>query len=465
MKTIVVAAALLFSARSLPAESGTPADRILRRELSTSQAYDTLSELTDRIGPRLSGSAGAAAAVEWALRTFKSWSIDVHAEPVTVPHWVRGAEFATLPSHHDQKIVLTALGGSVATPRQGITAEVIEVHDFDQLVALGAENVRGKIVFYSAAMDMDLVRSGNAFKAYRDAVVYRSKGPSRAAELGAVASINRSVASASLRTPHTGGLKYDPKQPKIPGAAVAAEDAELLHRLLASGDTVTMHLVVTPQTLPDVVSANVVAEIRGDTRPDEVVLIGAHLDSWDLGTGAIDDGSGVANVMETMHLIKELGLTPHRTIRAVLYMNEENGGAGGKAYAERHKAELSKPVAAIESDSGAAAPTGFRTTVPAVALRALKQGLLPLASLGAADLTPTTDAGSDIAPLTETGVPGFGMAPDSRHYFDYHHTAADTLDKVDPKELAQESAAMAVLAWTLSEQPGYLPRIPTKREP
>jgi hypothetical protein len=368
---------------------------------------------------------------------------------VKVPHWVRGREEAYLVSAANQNIVLTAIGGSVATPESGITADVIEVDSFDELKTLGTAKLRGKIVFYNNPMDMDLVRSHRAFEAYRIAVAFRGAGASRAAEYGAKAIVIRSVGSASLRTPHTGALRYDPKQPKIPAAAMTAEDAMLVHRLLARGKRVRMHMLLTPKTLPDVDSANVIAEIRGSERPEEIVLIGAHLDSWDLATGAIDDGSGVAMVMETMRLLNEMNLRPRRTIRAVLFMNEENGLRGGQQYAKDHGKE--KHVAAIETDAGGAAPTGFTTTLKGEALAALEGRTKPLAAVSSNRFEVAEETGADTEPLTAAGVPGFGLVPEPLHYFDYHHTNADTLDKVDPKELAQDTAAIAALAWILAE--------------
>jgi len=442
-----LSAALLLIAASAFAQ--VP-ERIVERELQTSQAYDTLSYLTDMIGPRLSGSRGAAAAVAWTTGRFRVWGIPVTNERVMVPHWVRGREEGSLVSHMNQKIVLTALGGSVATPAAGITAEVVEAGSFDELKTLGTK-VKGKIVFFNVPMDMDLVRSHRAFEAYGKAVAYRSAGPSRAAEYGARAVVIRSVGSASLRTPHTGSLRYDAKQPKIPAAAMTAEDAMLVHRLLERGERVRMHLVLTPRELPDVPSANVIAEWRGSEKPDEIVLIGAHVDSWDLGTGAIDDGSGVAMVMETMRLLQEMNLRPRRTIRAVLFMNEENGLRGGRGYFEKHKSD--KHVAAIETDAGAAAPIGFTTTLKGDALTALEARTRALAAVGAHRFETTQETGADTGPLVESGVPGFGLVPEPLHYFDYHHTPADTLDKVDRRELAQDTAAIAALAWVLADAP------------
>ncbi len=330
MKTI---AAFLLLLAAIPAFAQSTADTIIARELQSPRAYETLSHLTDDIGARLTGSKGAALAVRWTTGQFREWGIPVSNEPVKVPHWVRGREEAHLVSAANQNIVLTAIGGSVATPPSGITADVIEVDSFDELKTLGTAKLRGRIVFYNNPMDMDLVRAHRAFEAYRIA----------------------------LRTPHTGALRYDPKQPKIPAAAMTAEDAMLLHRLLARGKRVRMHMLLTPKTLPDVDSANVIAEIRGSEKPEEIVLIGAHLDSWDLATGAIDDGSGVAMVMETMRLLKEMNVRPRRTIRAVLFMNEENGSRGALQYARDHGKE--KHIAAIETDAGGAAPTGFTTTL------------------------------------------------------------------------------------------------------
>lgn len=437
--------ALLVAASAASAQ--TVPDQIISREIAGSQAYATLEHLTDDVGQRLSGSPGAAAAVAWTTQRFREWDIAVRNEPVRVPHWVRGREEASLVSHLNQRIILTALGGSVATPAEGITADVVEVTSFDELKELG-HRVRGKIVFYNAPMDMDLVRAHRGFEAYGKAVVFRSEGPSRAAQYGAVAVVIRSVGSASLRTPHTGSLNYDAKQPKIPAAAMTIEDAMLVDRLIRKGERVRMHLVLTPRTLPDAMSANVVAEIRGSEKPDEVVLIGGHLDSWDLGTGAIDDGSGVAMVMETMRLLKEMNLRPKRTIRCVLFMNEENGLRGGRQYWLDHKHE--KHVAVIETDAGAAAPTGFTTTLKGDALEALEKKTKPLAAVGADRFESARDTGADTSFEAEAGVPAFGFVPEPLHYFDYHHTPADTLDKIEPKDLAEDSAAIAALSWILA---------------
>ena len=429
------------------------AERIVAQILGNSKAYEHVSYLTDHIGPRLSGSKNAELAVAWTTQQFRTWGVPVRQEKVLVPHWVRGIERGSLVSHNNQKLSLTTIGGSVATPAQGITADVIEVKSFDELEKLGRAKIRGKIVYYHNPMDMQLVESGHAFDAYSKAVEFRSKGASKAAPFGAVAMVIHSVSSASLRTPHTGALRYEAGLPKIPAAALSAEDALLVHRLLSKGERVRMQLVLTPRTLPDVESANVIAEIRGSERPDEVVIIGGHLDSWDLGTGAIDNASGVAMVMETMRVLHEMGIKPRRTLRAVLFMNEENGLRGGKKYFANVSANetLAKHVAALESDAGAAAPTGFVTTLKGDTLRALESRVSILSRLGALKFTTSTSTGADTSPLVDAGVPGFGIVPDPRHYFDWHHTPADTLDKIKEPELTQSTAAFAALAYVLAD--------------
>lgn len=450
--------AMTLFATALTAQEST-ADRLIAHALSNSESYEITAHLADKIGPRLSGSRNAARAVEWTTSKFKEWGIDVRQERVIVPHWVRGTERGRLVSHNNQKIVLTALGGSVATTPEGITADVVEVESYEELDRLGRAGVAGKIVLYNLAMNMALVRQGDPFEAYSKAVIFRGTGATRAAQYGAVAALIRSVGSAVHRTPHTGSLRYDDKVKKIPAAAVTAEDAMLIERLLARGERVRMHLTLTPRTLPDVASANVVAEIRGRENPEEIVLIGGHLDSWDLGTGAIDNASGVSMVMDTMRTLRQLGLQPRRTVRAVLYMNEENGLRGARAYARDHAAELVRHVAAIESDAGATNPLGFRTTLSDAQRDAFLGPLLPaLARLDATRFIPSEYVGADTIPLIDAGVPGFGLITDGRHYFAYHHTAADTLDKIDRDELSRATAAFAALTWMIAEGAEAPPR-------
>ncbi len=433
--------------------------------LSSDYAYRQVAHLSENIGPRLTGSAQAAKAVEYVAEELRKLGLDVKTEPVMVPHWVRGAETASLvswPGMADgtqQKIIVTALGGSVATPPDGVTAEVVVVDNFDELAALG-DKVKGKIVFFNAKYDKRLAEIGIGEAAYGSAVVYRAIGASAAAKLGAVATVIRSVGSADYRLPHTGAMIYQADAPKIPAGAVTAEDAETIAHLATQG-AVKMHLTLTPQTLPDLQSYNVVADLKGSEHPEQVVIVSGHLDSWDLGTGAIDDGAGVAVAMETANVLKQLKLTPKRTIRVIAWMNEENGGRGSAGYLAAHRSEVANHVAAIESDLGAGHPAGFAMHIsqPAADMLAPFQGLL--SDSGAILLRNGSDApGADISPLDTAGVPTFGNWQDSRTYFHYHHTPADTLDKIVPRELQENAAAMAALAWTIANLPEALPHNP-----
>jgi hypothetical protein len=454
---LVIAASLIAAgASSAPPPSASTtyasaAGRIIGAEMVEGQAYALLQHLTDRIGPRLTGSANAEAAVDWAAERLWSFGLQARTEKVLVPHWVRGAEEAEILSPVSQKMLVTALGGSDPTPPDGLTAEVVESVGLEGLAALGSAAVRGKIVLFNGPMTV------RGMEGYGPAVVQRTRGAVEAARLGAVAAIVRSVGTLSARLVHTGAMTYDDHVPRIPGAAVTAEDADLIHRLLASGERVRVRLRLGCRTLPDVESANVVADLPGRERPDEIVLIGAHLDSWDLGTGALDDGAGVAMVMETLRLLKALGLTPRRTVRGVLYMNEENGLRGARAYAETHAAELSRHVAALETDSGAGRPTGWSTTMGTGGLDVMKDVARLLAPVGADAVTPG-GGGADIEPMHAAGVPLLGLRLDASRYFDWHHSPADTLDKVDARELASGAAALAVAAYVLADMPEALPR-------
>jgi carboxypeptidase Q len=430
------------------------AARLVGREMVDGQAFARLRYLTDRIGPRLSGSPQADQAVEWAVKRFGEDGISAHAEKVMAPHWVRGEESAEIVSPVSQRLCAVALGGSIPTPGDGVTGEVLEVSSFDELHALG-ERAKGKIILYDKAMTRESDESKSV--GYGAVAPLRHGGAIEAAKLGAIGALIRSLGTASYRLPHTGAMAYDEKVPKIPFAAITAEDSELIHRLLADGDHVSVHFRLGCRTLPDVPSANVVADIVGREKPEEIVLICGHLDSWDLATGAIDDGAGVAIVMEAMRLVHVLGLQPRRTIRAVLYMNEENGLAGGKTYAADHRAELQKHVAAIESDSGAAHPLGFGISGGAGAEERVREIATLLRGFGADDVKKG-GGGADISPLRDSGVPMLSLRQDGTHYFDYHHTPADTLDKVDPFELSQNAASMAVMAYILADMPETLAR-------
>src|SRR5215475_14043627 len=338
--------------------------KIQQAALASDYAYRELAHLCNNIGPRLSGPPQAQAAATYVAEELRKLGLEVKLEKVMVPHWVRGQETAELTEYSrmapntTQKIVLTALGGSVATPAQGITAEVIVVNDFDELQALGRERVAGKIVLFNAKFDQQLADNGFPGQSYGQAVIYRGIGASAAARLGAVAALNRSAGGADYRLPHTGALRYADDAPKIPAAAVTSEDAELLAHLTREGK-VKMHLVLTPQILADEPSFNVVADLKGSEQPEQIVIVSGHLDSWDLGTGAIDDGAGVVMAMQAAQVLKQLGLRPKRTIRVIAWMNEENGLAGGRGYAADHKDEIANHFGAIESDLGAGHPLGF----------------------------------------------------------------------------------------------------------
>jgi len=393
----------------------------------------------------------------------KAIGCEVQLEKVMVPHWVRGEETATLvqfpgqAENTTQKIVLCALGASVATSAGGITAEVINVKDFDELKALPREKVAGKIVLFNYPFDKQMAAEGRGGEAYGEAVVYRSDGPSAAARQGAVACLIRSVGGADYRLPHTGQTKYADDAPKIPAGAVTAEDADLIVDLARQGP-VKMKLLLTPQQLPDVESANVIGDIKGTEHPEQIVIVSGHLDSWDLGTGAIDDGAGVAVSMEAANLIQKLHLKPKRTIRVMAWMNEENGLAGSKQYAKDHEKEWSNHFAAIETDNGAGHPIGINMKGKFEIKQLLAPVLAVLQESGAGGVNFVEHVGADVEPMEKANVPAFGPIQDSRFYFNYHHTAADTLDKIVPKELAENSAVIAVLSYALANMEQPLPR-------
>lgn len=437
--------------------------KLQQTALASDYAYRQVAHLSNNIGPRLSGSVQAQKAVEYVADELKALGLEVQLEKVMVPHWVRGEETAALVQfpgqapETTQKIVLTALGGSVATPTEGLTAEVVVVRDFDELNSLGKEKVKGKAVLFNHAYDKRMAAQGHGGEAYGEAVVYRSDAPSAAARLGAVAALVRSVGGAAYRLPHTGMMQYAEDAPRIPAAAVTEEDAELIAALAPRGP-VRMHLVLTPQELPDAVSYNVIGDLKGSEHPEQVVIVSGHLDSWDLGTGAIDDGAGVAVAMQAANLVRQLGLHPRRTIRVIAWMNEENGLRGGKTYAAEHAGEIANQFAAIETDGGAGHPLGiYMAGKPG-----LKEYLAPvakvLAASGAGLLQFRDEVGADIDPLAKLGMPNFSPIQDSRFYFNYHHTAADTLDKIDPKELGENAAVNAVLAYALANLAQPLPR-------
>ena len=449
---VVLVALVLGVTPRIGAEEDTAA-RILGAALVENGAYDKLAYLTDRIGHRLAGSESLERAVAWAVEEFKRDGIEkVWTQPVMVPHWIRGEESARIVEPVQSRMHLLALGGSVGTPEGGLSAEVIEANSFEELESLG-DRVQGKIVLYNKPME--------TARDYGSGATLRVKGASKAARLGAVGMLLRSLGTADFRLPHTGAMRYEDDVPQIPAAAIAVEDAAQLHRLLASGDTVRVQLELGCRMLEDAESANVIAELPGSEFPDEIVLIGAHLDSWDVGQGAHDDGVGCAMVMETMSLLRRLGLKPRRTIRAVLYTNEENGLSGGKAYATEYGATTH--VAAIEADSGCTTPVGIGVHAGPGGMAMLEEVAAALAGIGAGEIEQG-GGGPDISPLRKLGVPTLNVRQDWSRYFDYHHSEADTLDKVKRHDLDLNVAALAVLTYSLAEWDETLPRLEPTEE-
>lgn len=406
----------------------------------------------DRIGPRLAGSPGLQRAIEWsAAEMRREGLVNVATPPVQVPVWVRGAESAALVEPLESRIAMLGLGGSVATPPEGITAETVCVKSFEELEKLGAEKVSGKIVVYNAA-----------WQGYGRTVAYRSQGASRAARLGAVAALVRSVTPVSLRSPHTGAMNYAAGAPRIPAAAISVEDALRIQRLQDAGVRTVVRLQMEARTLPDAPSANVVGEIPGREKPEEIVVLGGHSDSWDVGQGAQDDASGCMACWQAVELVHELGLRPRRTLRVCLWVNEENGLRGGRAYREWVGEGVRNHVAAIEMDGGAERPVGFGLSingageeVMARAMARLEQIGLLLSGIGAGGMT-RGGGGADIGPLMRDGVPGIGHRTAGQRYFEWHHTDADTLDKIDPQEFRLSIAALAVLGYVLADMPERL---------
>jgi Zn-dependent M28 family amino/carboxypeptidase len=466
---------LCTAANAGGAESAKPSSvdaatlaRIRDAAMSSDWAWQRLADLTDKIGPRISGSAQLSAAVIQVADAMRSLGARVSLQPAKVPHWVRGDERAELveypgrPAGITQRLHLTALGGSGATPAGGVTARVIVVHDFDELKARAAE-VRGNIVLFPVRFNQRLADNGDANDAYGQAVHYRAAGPSAAAALGAAAALVRSVGGADFRLPHTGATVWTEGQAPIAAAALTAEDADLVARLAALGP-VTLKLVLTPQTLPDADSNNVIADWPGREKPGEYVIVSGHLDSWDLATGAIDDGVGAMAAAGVIEILRQLDLHPRRTVRFIGWTNEENGGRGAKAYFASVGKTVDSHVAAIESDEGAGRSFGIAAALTPQSVATLQPVLDALGPIGATGFSRKEgELGADISPLQEAGVPGFAPWVDARHYFDYHHTAADTLDKVDPQNLRTQVATMAVLAYYLAELPEPLPRFKIAR--
>jgi len=448
--TLVLAAAAAAAAQEKPAQDLTSryretADKLIDAALADREGYERLAYLCYRIGNRLSGSPALERAVAWSAEQMKAAGLsNVRIIPVMVPHWVRGEESARMLEPLDKPLHMLGLGMSVGTPPEGITAEVVAVSDFNELEKLGANKVRGRIVLFN-----------ETYQSYGATVPYRRAGPSRAAALGAVAVLVRSVTPLAMQIPHTGEMRYDDAQPRIPAAAVSPEDAMMMARLAAGGVTVKVHLQMSAHMEPDAMSGDVVGEIPGKERPEEVVVIGGHLDSWDVGQGAQDDGASVIACLQAAALMKRLGLQPRRTIRVAFWVNEENGGRGGEAYRAWVGEGIQNHVAAIEMDGGAEAPVGFGAAVDKPSTGLLLQASRLLERAGATDINGG-GGGADIDPLVRDGVPGLAERTVGTHYFDWHHTEADTLDKVNLDDFRKNMAALAVMSYVLADMPGRL---------
>ncbi len=451
MKKIVTFFLLLFVNSAFAQSADSVMIRTIFTEaLSNGHAYDWLRHLTKDIGPRLSGSAGGQKAVDWTQQAMREQGFDrVFVQPVMVPHWVRGEhETAFIVVGNTRTAVpIAALGGSVATSSNGIEANVLEVKSFTQLRAMPIEQVKGKIVFFNRPMDPTTI---NTFEAYSGAVEQRANGATEAAKLGAVGAIVRSMTNARDDQPHTGGMRYGTGVPLIPTAAISTNAADLLSKTLTTNPQTRFYFKQSCETLPDAQSYNVIGELRGSEKPNEFIVVGGHLDSWDLAEGAHDDGSGCVQAMEVLRIFKTLGIKPKRTIRVVLFANEENGLRGGVAYADLATKNGEKHIAAIESDEGGFVPRGFGIVGTATQRANVSPWKPLLAPYGLTDIGPGS-GGADIGPLAPTGTVLFGLKPDSQRYFDYHHTPVDKFEAVSRRELELGAGSMAALAYLLDK--------------
>lgn len=423
----------------------TTADKLIDAALADTEGYNRLAYLCYRIGHRLSGSVGLEKAIAWSAEQMKAAGLsNVRVIPTKVPHWVRGAESARIVAPMDRPLHMLGLGMSIGTDAGGITADVVAVATFDELAKLGREKIQGRIVLYN-----------EEFRGYGPTRVYRATGAARAAAFGAVAALVRSATPLAMQLPHTGEMNYDPNQPRIPAAAVSPEDAMMMARLVSEGVPVRVHLEMGAHQEPDADSGDVIGEIPGWEHPEEIVVMGGHIDSWDVGQGAQDDGASIIACLQAVALMKKLGLQPRRTVRVAFWVNEENGGRGGAAYREFVGGQIHNHVAAIEMDGGAEAPRGFGAGVDAPSMETLKQISRLLDRVGAGEIT-SGGGGSDIGPLLRDGVPGLGERTAGTHYFDWHHTEADTLDKVSPEDFRKNVAALAVMGYALADMTGRL---------
>ena len=448
---VAAAAALALAPVGADAQSAetyrAAADRLIDAAMRDSAAWNRIAELTDTFGHRVSGSVALERAIDWTLARMRADGLEnVRGERAMVRHWVRGAESVELITPRRKPLAMLGLGGSVGTPAGGITAPVVVVTSYDDLTKRG-DAVKGKIVLFDVP-----------FTEYEATRKYRTGGASAAAKQGAVAMLLRSVASFSINSPHTGNMRYDSTvTARIPAAAIAVEDAMLLHRMQDRGQPVSVKLVMNARNLPDAPSRNVVAELRGREKPDEIVVIGGHIDSWDVGQGAMDDAGGVVVAWEAVRLMKTLGLRPRRTVRVVGWTDEEQSTGGGKAYQATHAADVDKHVFALESDNGVFRPYGI-AAVGSDSVLAMLRRIAPLLSRIGADSVSRGESEADVEPLSDVGVPVAGLHVDGTRYFWYHHTNADTPDKLDPRDVARCVAVMAVYAYVVAEMPEVLPR-------
>lgn len=444
LSAVVLHAPTPISAQDLADTYRDEANRLIEAATANHDAYARLTELVDKFGHRVSGSVALEQAIDWMMEEMEADGLDrVAGDPVMVPHWVRGEESLEMRLPRPLDLPMLGLGGSVATPPGGILAELLVVSTFDELVER-ADEARGKIVLFDAP-----------WVGYGQTVQYRSQGAIAAARAGAVASIIRSVTSYSQNTPHTGNMAYADDVRRIPHAAITVEHAKLLHRMQDRGERIELLLKMNAQNMPDAPSRNIMAEVTGSEFPNEVVVLGGHIDSWDVGQGAMDDAGGVVAAWEAVRLIKELGLRPRRTIRVVGWTSEENGGPGGPEYARMHADETH--VLAMESDGGVFKPSGWGFTGPDAAFDIISEIGTLLSGIEAGTIS-RGGGGADIGPLMREGVPGMGLSVDGTKYFWYHHTDADTIDKLDPDEVKLVVASMAVMAYVVADMSEQLSR-------
>jgi carboxypeptidase Q len=423
------------------------AGRLMRAATADDFAWQRLAELGDTYGNRLSGSENLARAIAWAAETMKKDGLEnVRTEPVMVPRWVRGNESAEIVDPPRHQVAMLGLGGSIATPPGGLEADVLVVNSFDELRSHAAL-AKGRIVLFNAA-----------FTSYNDTVMYRTGGARAAAQQGAVAVLIRSVGPTGLRTPHTGSVQYGQGVPAIPAASIAAEDANRIARLVARGRRVRLRLSMEAHNEPDAESANVVGEIRGREKPEEIVLIGGHIDSWDVGAGASDDGVGIVATWEAARLMAKLGIRPRRTVRIVLWTNEENGLQGATAYAEKHAAEAPNHVFALESDYGVFEPASLGFSGSNGARTLIRDIWTLLTPLGIPEIV-AGGGGADVGPIAQAAnAPTMAYLGDPSKYFTIHHTPADTVERIAPEEVSKAAAAIAVMTYVVAEMPERLPK-------